>query len=143
MVNLFSSSGKVAYGIQNFVLDYESDVAKLPTNKAVGSSAYVLESGNTYYINSNKEWKRGVGAPSNGGGSSTDDIDTYVSSAYISEETGDLVLGYNDGTQALTVDMGELPVAEDVETLRQEIEDNKMTEVDESFIDDLFNEGFN
>lgn len=61
MINTMSSAGKVHYDVCDLICDYESDVADLPTDKAVGSTALVLETSNLYMINSEGKWIK-VGA---------------------------------------------------------------------------------
>lgn len=57
MINFGSTTGgRPAYGRKLFYLDFDSDVASLPTNCAVGSTAYVIQNSTCYIMNSNKEW---------------------------------------------------------------------------------------
>lgn len=56
MINMTSVNGKVAYDVCEFICDYESDVANLPKDKTVGSSALVLETLNIYMINGEGQW---------------------------------------------------------------------------------------
>ena len=44
-------------GHREFVCDYESDVADLPTDCAAGSTAFVIENGSARMLNSAGEWK--------------------------------------------------------------------------------------
>lgn len=60
-----NTANKIIYGAIHFLCDYQSDVANLPTNRKPGSSAYVIENGNKYILNSDHEW---VLQPSGGGG---------------------------------------------------------------------------
>ena len=50
------TANKIIYGAIHFLCDYQSDVANLPTNRKPGSSAYVIENGNKYILNSDHEW---------------------------------------------------------------------------------------
>lgn len=43
--------------IREFVCDYESDVADLPTNCAAGSTAFVIENSAARMLNGAGEWK--------------------------------------------------------------------------------------
>lgn len=62
-------SNKPFYNMAEFLCDYESDIADLPTNRGPGSTARVVESGNIYVLNNNHEW---IKQPKDsGGGSST------------------------------------------------------------------------
>lgn len=73
MINFGSTTGgRPAYGCKLFYLDFDSDVPSLPTNCAVGSTAYVIQSSTYYVMNSNKEWIKQVG-PNIGGGSTGGD----------------------------------------------------------------------
>lgn len=40
-----------------YTCDFDSDVANLPTNCCAGSSAFVIESGKLFMINSLGEWR--------------------------------------------------------------------------------------
>lgn len=55
MISLLSVSGKTVYGICEYVCDKEEDVETLP-EAPMGSTALVIETGNVYMINSEKEW---------------------------------------------------------------------------------------
>lgn len=57
-VNYLSESGHNKYGIFEFVLDTEDDIATLPNDCAPGSSALVIDSSNVYMLNSKGEWKK-------------------------------------------------------------------------------------
>lgn len=74
--------GKVFYGTSDFLCDYQSDVSDLPTNRRPGSRATVIENGNFYILNSNKQWilqpKNSGGSGGSGGGSSTGEDDITV-----------------------------------------------------------------
>lgn len=56
MFSIFSNSEKVRYGQKEFVVDFESDVATLPTNCEPGSKALVIETSQYYMLNHNKQW---------------------------------------------------------------------------------------
>ena len=66
---------KAIYGTVKFLCDYQSDVANLPNNRKPGSTAYVIENGNRYILNSNKEW---VLQPAGGGGGVLPPDDTTI-----------------------------------------------------------------
>ena len=56
-INITADKGKVYYNVQEYMLDYESDVQDLPKMEcAPGSSAYVIENGDIYLKNSLGEW---------------------------------------------------------------------------------------
>ena len=48
---------KKAYGVYEFLCDFDSDVKDLRTDCAPGSKAQVAESGKNYVFNSLKQWK--------------------------------------------------------------------------------------
>ena len=56
MISPMSINGKPAYGVAEYVCDYTSDIEKLPTNCSAGSTAYIIEDGSYYIMNSLKEW---------------------------------------------------------------------------------------
>ena len=56
MIGILSLNGKPAQGVFEYVCDAADDVEKLPTDCAMGSTAFAIESGDVYMINSQKEW---------------------------------------------------------------------------------------
>lgn len=79
MYSLISNRGKIAYDIQRFIVDFETEIAELPTNGAPGSTAFVIENGSRYMLNNERRWKllpsSGTGG---GGGGSIDPTATYI-----------------------------------------------------------------
>ena len=72
MFNLISTSGKTAYGVKEFSVDLESDVALIDvSNCSPGSVVFVIENSKYFMLNSAKEWK--TVELSSGGGSSGGD----------------------------------------------------------------------
>lgn len=61
------------YNMAEFLCDYETDVASLPTSCGPGSEAKVVENGNFYILNNQHQWVLQPAAGS-GGSSSEDDI---------------------------------------------------------------------
>lgn len=61
---------KKAYGVYEFLCDFDSDVKDLRTDCAPGSKAQVAESGKNYIFNSLKQWKE-VESGSSGSGAGT------------------------------------------------------------------------
>lgn len=49
-----ASHGTKAYGIKSFILDTVEDVNSLPTDVEMGSSAYIIATGDKYLLNSEK-----------------------------------------------------------------------------------------
>lgn len=70
-------SNKPFYNMAEFLCDYESDIADLPTNRGPGSTARVVESGNVYVLNNNHEWIKQP-KDSGGGGSSSSEGEIVV-----------------------------------------------------------------
>lgn len=56
MIGITKINGKVVYDLKEFVLDTAADVDNLPRNVAMGSSAFVIETGDVYMMNGNGEW---------------------------------------------------------------------------------------
>lgn len=57
MITVGINTGKKPfYNAASFICDFQSDVVNLPKNRGVGSTAKVIENGNFYIFNSNKEW---------------------------------------------------------------------------------------
>ena len=76
MITIGVNTGKKPfYNAASFICDFQSDVANLPTNRGVGSTAKVLENGNFYILNSNKEW---ILQTSSGGGGGLPPEDTTI-----------------------------------------------------------------
>lgn len=57
MYSLISQSGKTAYGVKKYVCDTVADFNRLPVNKKAGSTAFIIETGAHYILNSEGEWK--------------------------------------------------------------------------------------
>ena len=56
MIGIMKDAGKVTYGLKEYVVDTAAEVDLLPTNCAMGSSAFVIETGEVYILNSEKVW---------------------------------------------------------------------------------------
>ena len=56
MINTTSTSVRTAYGLKDFVIDKKSDLQNLPVNVPMGSTAFCIEDGSVYMINSSGEW---------------------------------------------------------------------------------------
>lgn len=63
------------YNMAEFLCDFETDVAVLPTSCGPGSTAKVVESGNTYMLNNQRQW---ILQPASGSGSTSDEDDIVV-----------------------------------------------------------------
>lgn len=56
MIGLMKDNGRPVYGLKEFVADTEADVALLPRNCAMGSTCFVIKTGEAYMLNSEKVW---------------------------------------------------------------------------------------
>lgn len=73
MINLYKQDGDTLYGIKEFIVDNKEDIANLPTNIPkirVGSTAFVISSGDIYMLNSSGKWVATGGESSGGSGGS-------------------------------------------------------------------------
>ena len=68
MINIRHSSGKVAYGVQDFVLDTYEDLQNLKADCAPGSTAFIIATSEKYMLNSHKVWVQISSMPESGGG---------------------------------------------------------------------------
>ena len=57
-ITLIQSDSNVAHGVNTYVVDEEEQVKNLPVSCKPGSQAFVIESGNVYFLNSKREWKQ-------------------------------------------------------------------------------------
>ena len=58
MFNILTQNGKSTYGLYEFACDTGEDLKKLPVkNAVVGSRALVIETGQVFVLNRNKQWK--------------------------------------------------------------------------------------
>lgn len=56
MITYGSQSGKPTYRLDYLFLDTPADMAELTTDHAVGSTAYIIETSQTYKLNSRGQW---------------------------------------------------------------------------------------
>ena len=73
---------KKAYGVYEFLCDFDSDVKDLRTDCAPGSKAQVAESGKNYVFNSLKQWKE----VENSGGSSGSGTGATITSGVVNQD---------------------------------------------------------
>lgn len=120
-----------------FYCDTEADIKNLPTDRTPGCLAKNIETGDIYLLDNSHVWvlqtKSLFGAGgSNGGSSSSQDI--YLTQGSVDEDQN-LILGYNTDTMdPIKVDIG--VINDPLELL---IEENKLEEVPEEFVQGLFN----
>lgn len=74
-----SNSGKTHYALQQYVCDTNADIIDLPVDNVwVGSTAFVIDSGETYMLNSALNWVKVDLGGGGGGGGSSEDIKTVA-----------------------------------------------------------------
>lgn len=56
MVGIMKTNGHVTYNLKEFVVDTEADIKLLPLDCAMGSTAFVINTGDVYMLNGKKEW---------------------------------------------------------------------------------------
>ena len=78
MITLLSkfNQGHEAYGTKHFGCDTESEVSSLPTDCAMGSTAFVIETSKHYMLNGQGKWIAITAA--SGGGSTPSPDDTII-----------------------------------------------------------------
>ena len=84
-----ASHGTKSYGIKSFVLDTTEDVNSLPTNVEMGSSAYVIATGDKYLLNSEKQW---IKQPKSAGGSGGGEDDIIILNGNTPSDNDDEIL---------------------------------------------------
>ena len=70
MIQIMSSGGKVTYGVNEYVIDKDNEVTKIPNTAAAGSTAYSIESETTFIKDNSGNWVVKNAAGSNNGGNS-------------------------------------------------------------------------
>ena len=95
MITVGVNTGKKPfYNAASFICDFQSDVENLPTNRGTGSTAKVLENGNFYILNSNKEWI--LQTSSGGGGLPPEDTTIIYDGGVITAEDTNTII-YDGG----------------------------------------------
>lgn len=56
MIGIMKDAGKITYGLKEYVVDTAAEVDLLPTDCAMGSSAFVIETGDVYMLNGSGKW---------------------------------------------------------------------------------------
>lgn len=57
MYSYISQGEDIAYNLVQLSADFRTDIEKLPTNCAVGSTCIVIEDSSVWMLNSEKIWK--------------------------------------------------------------------------------------
>lgn len=74
MFAIMSQSGHKTYGIKEYIVDTDADIADLHIDDVPGSAALVADNGNLYILNCKHEWKLSGGNTSTDTGSNEDEI---------------------------------------------------------------------
>ena len=56
MIGIMKTNGHITYNLKEFVVDTETDITLLPLECAMGSTAFVIETGEVYMLNGKGEW---------------------------------------------------------------------------------------
>ena len=56
MIGLLKNGCHITYGVREYVVDTAADVENLPKDCTMGSTAFVIASGEVYMFNGKKEW---------------------------------------------------------------------------------------
>lgn len=75
MYKIVKSNGDTAHDITEFMVDAVEDIASLPSYVAMGSKAYVIDTGELYIKNGHNEWRKTTSA---GGGGGSGSEDSYI-----------------------------------------------------------------
>lgn len=78
-ISIISNSGIKTYGIKHFIVDTEAEVNTVSTDCAPGSTIFILETSQSYMLNTKHKWIS-VNLNSAGGNSSSDldNTDTII-----------------------------------------------------------------
>lgn len=74
MIKIVKQGGTYNSPVHELVMDNSSEVADLPVNIPVGSTAYAIDTGETYMLNSTGEWNLMI---SKGGGGGAPGLSAY------------------------------------------------------------------
>lgn len=56
MVGIMKQNGRPAYNLMEYVIDTEDDIKSLPKEVAMGSTAFIIDTGDVVMLNGKKEW---------------------------------------------------------------------------------------
>lgn len=98
MISLYKQDGEVLYGIKEFLLDSKDDLKDLPTNLRSGSSAFIIPTGEVYFLNGSKKWVPVGSSSSNSGDSTTNCSCEEVLNQLDSDKDGIIDLSENADT---------------------------------------------
>ena len=100
-ITIKSNSGKKHYAVQEYVCDDSTDIIDLPIDNVwVGSNAFIIDTGETYMFNSQKQW---IKIAAEGGGGGTGMAATIQVGEVHTGEPGSQVTIENSGTSSAAV----------------------------------------
>ena len=79
MIQIMSSNGEVQYGVNDYVIDFDSELDQIVRAEA-GSTAYSIESGTTFIKDNSKNWN--VFTNNSGGGGDTPELPDNILQTY-------------------------------------------------------------
>lgn len=88
MIQIMSSNGEVQYGVNDYVIDFDSELDQIVRAEA-GSTAYSIESGTTFIKDNSKNWNvftNNSGGGSGGGGDTPELPDNILQTYEMSHE---------------------------------------------------------
>ena len=56
MVGIMKQNGQLTYNLMEYVVDTEDDIKSLPKGVAMGSTAFIIDTGDVVMLNGKKEW---------------------------------------------------------------------------------------
>jgi hypothetical protein len=56
MVGIMKQNGQSTYNLMEYVVDTEDDIKSLPREVAMGSTAFIIKTGDVVMLNGKKEW---------------------------------------------------------------------------------------
>lgn len=56
MISTIKQNGATSPNVNEYIIDEEADVVKLPNDISAGSTAFVAATGAVYMLNNKKEW---------------------------------------------------------------------------------------
>ena len=54
MVGIMKQNGQLTYNLMEYVVDTEDDIKSLPKGVAMGSTAFIIDTGDVYMLNGKK-----------------------------------------------------------------------------------------
>lgn len=102
MIGSVAQHSREAYGVKHFVVDESADVKKLDRNVTPGSTAFVIETSETYMLSNKYEWKKVLlssgGGSGSGSGSGTGSGGGQTNPP-VEDEEEDVIIIYDGGKE--------------------------------------------